>query len=250
MPGLCKYSGAGNTFIMIDGRSVDTGKYRSAAVISSLCREYGTDGLIVLTRSNSMSCDFAMEFFNPDGSSGMMCGNGGRCVVAFAADLGIIGDRCRFQAPDGEHSALLIGEGMVTLSMRSPSDPVRMLEGWFIDTGARHFVTFVDDVESVDVENLGRELRWAPQFAPEGVNVDFVQKMADGSIRVRTFEKGVERETLACGTGVTAAALVSLNLDSSLPQPVTVHAREADLSVEKSPDGVFLTGPVRPLPNE
>lgn len=236
---------------MIDGRSVDTGKYRSAAVISSLCREYGTDGLIILGSSSSMGCDFAMEFFNPDGSSGMMCGNGGRCVVAFASDLGIIGSRCRFQAPDGEHSAVILGnDAGVTLSMRSPSDPVEVLGGWFIDTGARHFVRFVDDVESVDVETLGKELRWAPEFAPEGVNVDFVQKMADGSICIRTFEKGVERETLACGTGVTAAAMVCLALDPSLPNPLAVHARVADLSVEKSFEGVFLTGPVRPLPNE
>lgn len=229
---------------MIDGRSGDASRYRDAAVISSLCSQYGTDGLIILGNSSSMSCDFGMEFFNPDGTSGMMCGNGGRCVVAFASDLGMIGDRCRFLAPDGEHSASISAE-TVRLSMRKPSDPVGLLGGWFVDTGARHFVKFVDDLESVDVETLGKELRFAPEFSPEGVNVDFVQRMADGSISVRTFEKGVERETLSCGTGVTAAAIVSLELYSGIPNPVTVHAREADLTVERDGDSVFLTGPAR-----
>lgn len=239
---------------MIDGRNEDTAKYRVAAVISSLCREYGTDGLIVLSRSSSIRCDFAMEFFNPDGSSGMMCGNGGRCVVAFAADLGIIGTVCHFQAPDGEHSASIVGDipapcpgcdflRTVRLSIRKSSDISEVSGGWFIDTGARHFVRFVEDVDAMDVGSEGREWRWAPEFAPEGTNVDFVQKIEDGSIRIRTFEKGVERETLACGTGITAAALVCLSLDPYMPNPVKVHARTADLSVESSPDGIFLTGP-------
>ena len=227
---------------MIDGRSVDTSEYRAAAVISSLCSEYGTDGLIIIGDSSVPGCAFGMEFFNPDGTSGMMCGNGGRCCVAFAAELGIINDECEFEAPDGIHRAWINGS-TVRLSMSEPSELFRVLDGWFINTGARHFVKFVLDVKSVDVGVEGRILRNHPAFAPEGANVDFVQRNPDGSLSIRTFEKGVERETLACGTGITAAALVSLHIDGTTPNPVTIHATEADLFVEKTPSGIFLTGP-------
>lgn len=240
-----RYSGAGNTFVVIDGRGEDVPHCRKPEAIADICREYATDGLMILSKSES--CDFRMEFFNPDGSTGMMCGNGGRCIVAFAADLGIksAGKGYLFEAPDGIHSAsILENDGrvkIICLKMSDPSDAVQVLDGWFVDTGARHFVKFVDDVDAVDVLSEGRDLRWNDAFAPEGANVDFVQRMPDGSIRVRTFEKGVEGETLACGTGAVASA-VAFNMPENIFR-TTVHARTADLLVESGPDGVFLTGP-------
>lgn len=273
---LYKYSGAGNDFVVLDGRSEDVGHYREAGVIRSLCsREdgfqaadgrIGADGLMILSGADGY--DFSMEFYNPDGSSGMMCGNGGRCIVAFSSFLGLVpadGKVFRFVAADGEHTGEIVSsEGdvaTVRLGMIDCSEYHPVLDGWFLNTGTRHFVKFVDDVESLDIESEGRRYRWDEKFAPLGVNANFVQRLADGSLKVRTFEKGVEAETLACGTGLTACAIASW-LDSHEGSRetaasswgsvrVALHARIADLKVDfKAPERadaafkeVFLTGP-------
>lgn len=273
---LYKYSGAGNDFVVLDGRSEDVGHYREAGVIRSLCsREdgfqaadgrIGADGLMILSGADGY--DFSMEFYNPDGSSGMMCGNGGRCIVAFSSFLGLVpadGKVFRFVAADGEHTGEIVSsEGdvaTVRLGMIDCSEYHPVLDGWFLNTGTRHFVKFVDDVESLDIESEGKRYRWDEKFAPLGVNANFVQKLADGSLKVRTFEKGVEAETLACGTGLTACAIASW-LDSHEGSRetaasscgsvrVALHARIADLKVDfKAPERadaafkeVFLTGP-------
>lgn len=271
-----KYSGAGNDFVVLDGRSEDVGHYREAGVIRSLCSRkdgfqaadgrIGADGLMILSGADGY--DFSMEFYNPDGSSGMMCGNGGRCIVAFSSFLGLVpadGKVFRFVAADGEHTGEIVSsEGDVStvrLGMIDCSEYHSVLDGWFLNTGTRHFVKFVDDVESLDIESEGKRYRWDEKFAPLGVNANFVQKLADGSLKVRTFEKGVEAETLACGTGLTACAIASW-LDSHEGSRETVasswgsvrvalHARIADLKVDfKAPERadaafkeVFLTGP-------
>lgn len=273
---LYKYSGAGNDFVVLDGRSEDVGHYREAGVIRSLCsREdgfqaadgrIGADGLMILSVADGY--DFSMEFYNPDGSSGMMCGNGGRCIVAFSSFLGLVpadGKVFRFVAADGEHTGEIVSsEGdvaTVRLGMIDCSEYHSVLDGWFLNTGTRHFVKFVDDVESLDIESEGKRYRWDEKFAPVGVNANFVQRLADGSLKVRTFEKGVEAETLACGTGLTACAIASW-LDSHEDSRetaasswgsvrVALHARIADLKVDfKAPERadaafkeVFLTGP-------
>lgn len=273
---LYKYSGAGNDFVVLDGRSEDVGHYREAGVIRSLCsREdgfqsadgrIGADGLMILSCADGY--DFSMEFYNPDGSSGMMCGNGGRCIVAFSSFLGLVpadGKVFRFVAADGEHTGEIVSsEGdvaTVRLGMIDCSEYHSVLDGWFLNTGTRHFVKFVDDVESLDIESEGKRYRWDEKFAPLGVNANFVQRLADGSLKVRTFEKGVEAETLACGTGLTACAIASW-LDSHEGSRetaasswgsvrVALHARIADLKVDfKAPERadaafkeVFLTGP-------
>lgn len=273
---LYKYSGAGNDFVVLDGRSEDVGHYREAGVIRSLCsREggfqaadgrIGADGLMILSCADGY--DFSMEFYNPDGSSGMMCGNGGRCIVAFSSFLGLVpadGKVFRFFAADGEHTGEIVSsEGdvaTVRLGMIDCSEYHSVLDGWFLNTGTRHFVKFVDDVESLDIESEGKHYRWDKEFAPLGVNANFVQRLADGSLKVRTFEKGVEAETLACGTGLTACAIASW-LDSHEDSRetaasswgsvrVALHARIADLKVDfKAPERadaafkeVFLTGP-------
>ena len=251
---MYRYSGAGNTFVVLDGRGRDVSDYRRKETVTALCSRNGTDGLMILLESRRW--DFRMEFFNPDGSCGMMCGNGGRCITAFAAQLGIVptnGRKYVFEAPDGVHSAEILPDAgtvrTVRLKMKEPSTPREVPGGWFIDTGARHYVRMVEDVEEVDIMEEGRRYRFLPEFAPEGVNVDFVQKLSDGSIKLRTFEKGVEGETLACGTGAVASAVVMSMKDGNSYDPfrMTVRARIAYLEVERSGEGTFLTGPAECL---
>lgn len=255
---MFRYSGAGNSFIAIDGRDTDVSRFRQKHVIHMLCLANGTDGLMMLDKSSS--ADFKMEFFNPDGSSGMMCGNGGRCIVAFADFLGVKPFHSTdyvFEAPDGIHHAQILSQlgdcKMVRLEMKDVSDYVESQGGLFLDTGARHLVLFVPDVEEVDVESEGKRRRRDAAFAPQGTNVDFVSVAPDGSLCVRTFEKGVERETLACGTGITASAMAAClrglgGMRKGDSYEYVVHARQDDLSVSfVHGDGGFscvcLTGP-------
>ncbi len=266
---LYRYSGAGNTFVVVDGRNLDVSRFRKPDFVHTFCMLNGTDALMVL--DNSRKADFRMEYFNSDGSGGMMCGNGGRCIVAFADYLGVKPFHSRdyiFEAPDGLHRAEILshlGEcKTVRLQMNDVTEPVSVCGGLLLDTGARHLVLFVDDVETVDVPKRGRELRLRPEFAPVGVNVDFVQTLPGGGLKIRTYEKGVESETLACGTGAVAAALaasvvspspISPSPISPLPSSplpfstVTVFTRQDSLEVEFRRNdrgdfsGVWLTGP-------
>lgn len=256
-PILHKFSGAGNVFVVLDGRGTDVSKFRNPQFISFLCMEYSTDGLMIL--GEAPGCDFNMEFYNPDGSGGMMCGNGGRCITAFADMLGIKPSEDRtyhFMAPDGPHTAEIINHASdrdwtVRLGMKDVSQIREVLGGTFLDTGTRHFVKFVPDVETVDVETEGKDLRWREEFAPQGTNVNFVSHCGD-VLHVRTFEKGVEGETLACGTGITASAIAAhmkgfttsdVGEDGRLT--FKVRARIDNLSVDFMPDhsSVYLTGP-------
>ena len=227
-PKRYKFSGAGNDFVVIDGREGNVDAFREKQRIEALCRAFQTDGLMILGNSvdDRSSVDFTMEFYNPDGSGGMMCGNGGRCIVAFADYLGIR-PSCHpelaegsylFRAPDGLHTGEILekpadGLGTVRLKMIDVHGVTPIKGGYFLNTGTRHFVQFVDDVEAVDVEEEGKALRWDPAFAPVGTNVNFVHVAPDG-LHVRTFEKGVEGETLACGTGLTAVAIAAYARDS------------------------------------
>ena len=249
-----KYHGAGNDFLVADGRSsrIDL----TSDVIAALCDRhtgFGADGVMILSESEGH--DFRMDYYNSDGSGGMMCGNGGRCIVAFAADLGF--RSFDFEAPDGPHSAeLLSGESgpfshearIVRLKMKDVSSaaayenrPDREPD-LFLDTGTRHAVRFVDNVNDIDVVGEGRVLRYSPDFAPVGANVNFVQVNADGSITVRTYEKGVEDETLACGTGIVASAMATWIAHKRHEQgkivSIPVHARISDLSVSFRPSDV------------
>ena len=212
-----------------------------------------------------------MEFYNPDGSGGMMCGNGGRCIVAFADYLSIRpGERFLhpsgarndstsqvylFRAPDGLHTGEILDrpeEGLwtVRIKMIDVQGITPMLGGYFLNTGTRHFVKFVDDVEQVDIDTEGKALRWDPAFAPVGTNVNFVHVAPDG-LHVRTFEKGVEGETLACGTGLTASAIAAYAAAIVPDTDIRLRARQDWLSVNFTPGAdekftdVYLTGPAR-----
>ena len=235
---------------------------------------FGADGVMVL--EDSRDHDFRMRYYNSDGSGGMMCGNGGRCIVAFAADLGY--KNFRFEAPDGPHEAeLLSGEaeaftnaarivrlGMKNVSGAKPYYGDRSCD-WFLDTGTRHLVRFVEDIDKLDVVGEGRPLRLDPRFAPVGVNVNFVKVNTPRDIVVRTYEKGVEDETLACGTGITASAMASwiafriaasradtsagynqsgepFIVNESGPVVCSVRARIAELKVTFTPSLVLRSG--------
>ena len=302
--------------MVIDGREGGVDEYRQVPRIKQLCQEYHTDGLMILTTSSVISGgpsvilseaegspDFVMEFYNPDGSGGMMCGNGGRCIVAFADYLGLKpaapDGTWHFLAPDGMHEAQILdrsiasgGTPFAEASSRSPLMPagpspypcpgvdmssgcntpvckwlVRLkmidvhgiapvLNGYFLNTGTRHYVQFVNDVDSIDMEEQAKPIRWAQEFQPEGANVNFVEVTSEG-LKVRTFEKGVEGETLACGTGITASAIAACY--AQIPDQVgndgyRLQCRRGDwLSVEFHQDGqnyaeVYLTGPAEILP--
>lgn len=271
---LYKYSGAGNDFILLDGRKLDNSileHYRNTDTISSLCdrksgfvaadSRVGADGLMILGEKDGM--DFVMEYYNSDGSGGMMCGNGGRCITAFAYDMGIRpeGGSYRFEAADGLHSANILScDGklkIVRIGMIDAFGLRELLGGYFLNTGTRHFVLFCDDVEAIDIEREGAELRWNEAFAPEGANINFVTAQNDGTLKVRTFEKGVEAETLACGTGLTASAIAArlAGIEATKTDGRRVHyklhARQDDLSVDFIPASpaieVFLTGPAEEI---
>ena len=257
-----KFSGAGNDFVVIDGRKGDVSEFRTVERIGELCREYKTDGLMILTDSpvkpandvrvsaNDGPFDFTMEFYNPDGTGGMMCGNGGRCITAFADMLGLKpaaeDGTWHFLAPDGPHEAKIIDRDdknvwTVRLKMIDVDGVTPMMGGYFLNTGTRHFVKFVDDVDAIDMEQEAKPLRWDPAFQPIGTNVNFVERREDG-LHIRTYEKGVEGETLACGTGITASAI-------AFGSPTKLQCRRGDwLTVEFKKDGqgfkeVYLTGP-------
>lgn len=252
-----KYSGAGNTFVVFDGREADCSQIRTESYIRECCALNSTDGLMILGKSDKY--DFRMEYYNSDGSGGMMCGNGGRCIVAFAAFRGIqpSDGAYVFEAADGLHRGeILSGDGsdcIVRLQMIDAFGLEEVLGGIFMNTGTRHFVLVKDDVEAVDVEKEGARYRNDPAFAPVGANVNFVQILPDGSLKVRTFEKGVEGETLACGTGITASAIAAWHLGAAPAKKegrrvfFNLHARMDDLSVDFEPGSpacsVFLTGP-------
>ena len=271
MEKIFKFSGAGNDFVVLDGRKADVSAYRQPERIGALCREYKTDGLMIL--GTDPKADFSMEFYNPDGSGGMMCGNGGRCIVAFADMLGLVpaSGETLFRAPDGLHTATILsrppaeGTWIVRLKMIDVQGITPAKGGYFLNTGTRHLVQFVDDADAVDIEKEGPALRWDKEFAPEGTNVNFVQATAEG-LKVRTFEKGVEGETLACGTGLTASAIAAYKqgIPASGPQSVEdtaalqtiryrLQCRRGDwLSVDFVPGEeaftqVFLTGPAECL---
>ena len=215
-----KYHGTGNDFIMIDNREgLLSGE--EADFFKKWCTRrfgVGADGLILLNKGSlenkeSSKTDFNMDYFNADGNRSTMCGNGGRCIVAFAKSLGIIESKAKFMAIDGLHEAQITDEG-VRLKMTLPT-AFKLIAGkdYFIDTGSPHYVRFQDEkISQMDVFHEGRMIRSSGPWLKEGVNVNFVNIGKDGSLNIRTYERGVENETFSCGTGVTAAAEVAFRL--------------------------------------
>lgn len=220
-----KYDGAGNDFVLVDIRGLDP-KLTQKQIAHICHRRFGVGADGLMTLGPSQEADFEMRYYNSDGALGSMCGNGGRCIAAFACSLGMghIDERSGrrvldFIGYDGRHSAEMLmwndeeRFGLVRLGMRDvESASVRRVEdGWYLDTGSPHYVQRVDDLQHFDVVGEGRRLRNRTDLFPEGANIDFIEDMPDGRLFVRTYERGVEDETYACGTGVTACAIVSGN---------------------------------------
>lgn len=254
-----KMSGAGNDFILIDNRSGSV-KPPLAQRAQKLCdrkRSIGADGLILLQKSKK--ADVRMRIFNPDGSEAEMCGNGVRCLAKFAADKKITRERLSIETPAGIITARIKPGAVVNARLMEPGDLKLNLEidlnGGrknlsFINTGVPHAVWVVDSLEGVDVVTLGAAVRTHPHFAPRGTNVNFISfGKPKGSIAIRTYERGVENETLSCGTGSTAGALVAAAL-KGLASPVKVKTESGEiLTVYFSKKGgrfhdVHLEGPV------
>lgn len=213
--------------------------------VSSLCdRRFGVgaDGVILIEETEE--ADFEMIYFNPDGSQSL-CGNGSRCAVMFAKDLGMIQNDTSFKAIDGLHQAH-ITDGLVHLLMHDVSEYERVGDDYLIDTGSPHYLTYVDSTESIDPIEAGRAIRYSDRFSEEGVNVNFLETVSDDQLKIRTYERGVEGETYSCGTGCTAAAL-SLGLKTGVDQ-VKLKAIGGELKVSFKKDGehfkdIYLIGP-------
>jgi diaminopimelate epimerase len=210
-----KYHGTGNDFLIVDNRMMHWTP--TTAQVSFLCDRHfgvGADGLMLLSEKRGF--DFAMTYYNSDGRESSMCGNGGRCMTAFAKALGLTGNHVRFWAVDGQHEAEISETQSGTLyrlKMKDSHIGHRYEDGFFLDTGSPHFVTFLKDAATTDIIQAGRTIRYDSRFAPGGTNVNFVEK-SKKELFVRTYERGVENETLSCGTGVTASAIAYASIET------------------------------------
>lgn len=208
-----KYQGTGNDFILIDNR---LNQYAlSCEQVSFLCNRHlgiGADGLMLLESAAGM--DFKMVYYNADGNQSTMCGNGGRCITAFAKQLNIIQNKAHFLAVDGLHESVIDNDNFVALKMKDVKSIEHNQDHFFLDTGSPHYVELVAHLAELDVHKKGSDIRYNERFKENGTNVNFIEKQ-DNAIFVRTYERGVEAETLSCGTGVTAAALVAATLGIS-----------------------------------
>jgi len=251
-----KMNGAGNDFVMVDNRNLTYALDQAA--IARLCdrhRGVGGDGLIAVEPA-AQGGDFRMRYYNADGGEAEMCGNGARCFARFAGKLTGKSDKLTFETPAGVIGAEFVGDH-VRLAMSAPhsfADGVELLAAdekvkvYFLNTGVPHAVVFVEDLEKTDIVRIGRALRYHAHFAPKGTNANFVQELPGGGIAIRTYERGVEDETLACGTGVCASALIFARLTGARG-PVSVRVQGGDtLQVGFKDDGegwknVTLMGP-------
>lgn len=239
-----KYQGTGNDFVMIDNRLGAFDK-SNLELVSRLCdRRFGigADGVILI--ENSDQADFEMVYFNPDGSQSL-CGNGSRCAVMFAKFLGIIEDSTEFIAIDGEHEARIEGD-LVYLKMHDVASVEKIGKDYLIDTGSPHYIKYVENTDTIDPVLEGRAIRYSDRFSNKGVNVNFLQKVENDALKIRTYERGVENETLSCGTGCTAAAL-SLAIDSDI-NSVNLQAMGGELRVDFNKvnsgfSNIYLIGP-------
>lgn len=242
-----KYQGAGNDFILIDNREKSF-PVNDIQLYKQLCdRRFGigADGLMLL--ENEAGYDFKMVYFNSDGRESSMCGNGGRCIVRFAEYLGIVKSECRFLAVDGAHYAK-ISDNTIELQMINVSNWKALNSDYEIYTGSPHYIKWVNELNSLDVYNEGRNIRYNEVYKTEGINVNFVEETSTG-INVRTYERGVEDETLSCGTGVTACAMAfAIKHNRNGQQFVDINTPGGRLKVQFNIDSngftnVFLIGP-------
>ena len=226
-----KYQGTGNDFVLLDNRQ---GNYNDITPkqVNLLCNRrfgIGADGLMLLNIKEGF--DFEMKYYNSDGNMGSMCGNGARCMLKFASMLGIKKSVYKFMATDGTHEAEIDLNGDVKLKMQDVKGVEDFTNHYVLNTGSPHYVKTITNIMKIDVVGEGRAIRNSREYAEEGINVNFVEALDEDSIYVRTYERGVEDETLSCGTGVTAAALISAHNDNGFNR-VEVKTTGGKLSVE------------------
>ncbi|WP_396138229.1 diaminopimelate epimerase [Flavobacterium sp.] len=243
-----KYQGTGNDFIMLDNRLLTFPK-KDIQLIEQLCdRRFGigADGLILL--ESHTNYDFKMVYFNSDGNESSMCGNGGRCLVAFAKQLGIIEASAEFEAVDGYHYAEISTDELVSLQMKEV-DNIKVHQNYsFLNTGSPHHVQIVSDLKTLDVKLEGSKIRYSELYGADGSNVNFVHQIDSKTFSVRTYERGVEDETLSCGTGATAVAIAMHHVGKTKSNSIDLQVEGGKLSVQfKENNGVysdiFLVGP-------
>ncbi|MFC6998305.1 diaminopimelate epimerase [Rufibacter roseus] len=239
-----KYQGTGNDFVVLDNR--DGSLQLTQEQVAFLCdrrRGIGADGLMLLQLKEGY--DFEMVYYNSDGREGSMCGNGGRCLVAFAQYLGVVENEAYFIASDGPHKAYL-KDRLVHLQMKDLDAIEDLDDASFMNTGSPHYVKQVEALQDLNVFAEGRAIRYSDRFKAEGTNVNFVEHLPENQLSVRTYERGVEDETFSCGTGVTACALAASRAGYQSPVKIKVLGGELQVSFEKESNGfknVFLIGP-------
>ena len=242
-----KYQGTGNDFVMIDNRQHVFDKNNTERVKFLCDRRFGigADGLILL--ENHPEYDFKMVYYNADGNESSMCGNGGRCLVAFAKQLGVISNKAVFEATDGVHHASIDGE-IVKLQMLDVDTIEKHENHVFLNTGSPHHVQFEIQIEDFDINSKGATIRYGEPYNTAGSNVNFVKKQSDTTFRVRTYERGVEGETLSCGTGVTAVAIAMHYIGETKKRHVILNVEGGELEVcfdfeNDTYNNVWLIGP-------
>lgn len=245
-----KYQGTGNDFIIIDNRS-QYFKYDTKLINRWCDRKFGigADGLICLENADSKAINFKMVYFNADGNQSSMCGNGGRCIVAFAKFLNLITTTCVFEAIDGLHEAKINENMQVELKMKDVSVINTYSSAIVLDTGSPHYVKQVKNLQAIDVPKKGAEIRYSDKFRNDGINVNFVQ-FKDNIIHMRTYERGVEDETLSCGTGVTAAAIAAHHSNFVSDNHLYILAQGGQLEVKfnktsEAYENIWLIGPTQ-----
>ncbi len=245
---FAKYQGTGNDFVMIDNRKGIFPK-NNIELIEKLCdRRFGigADGLILL--ENDSETDFRMVYYNSDGNESSMCGNGGRCLVAFAKSLNVVQDDTDFIATDGPHHASIFENGIVSLGMKEV-DFVKIEPDYvFLNTGSPHHVMMVDDLKNYDVKTVGAQIRYSDLYGKPGSNVNFVNQISENHFALRTYERGVEDETWSCGTGATAAAIAMHAIGKTTAHHIHLDVEGGKLEVSFVKEGnkytnVFLKGP-------
>jgi diaminopimelate epimerase len=242
-----KLHGAGNDFIFFAGRNRP-----EKDKIVFLCDRnlgIGADGVILISKSRGVN-DFNMKYYNSDGSEASFCANGGRCSVLLASRLGYFeGESCTFKAGDGIHSAKILKDGQIRLEMKKPEGYAAGIkfsgieqEFYFLNTGVEHTVGFFEDIDSLDVQTLGSMIRHDHKFS-NGTNVNFVSRISKNKMKIRTYERGVEAETKACGTGITASGYIDMLLTGDLSERKIIVSGGNTLSVSIEKDKIYLTGP-------
>ncbi len=242
-----KYEGTGNDFIIVKNspRLLD---HNDNNIFKSLCDRHfgiGADGLILIEESPGY--DFRMLYYNADGSPGEMCGNGGRCAAHFVMKHFTGPRNLSFLAGDGPHTASVAGDDIIEISVRDVTEARKTPDGILVNTGVPHLVIFADDTEMADFVTFARGLRYSPRYAPEGVNVNLVA-VTDKGLRIRTYERGVEDETLSCGTGATASVIAAALTGKIVTGDTRVSVRGGELQIRFVTDGagaseIFLAGP-------